>query len=289
LVAIRELSFDRYPIPCFYIKQNSGKFITNDSSNFKVLPAAGSGSPLLNLDYVTNNTLDKITNALNEGGYPIAYSQYYSGTDAPSILLKYTDKSLSTPAAIFRRFFVSDLVISQTILLYFAKILRVDVLLADLETKVLELTDKGVRHLTLWSALNLVDQRQLFEVTGDMFNSMYTDGTGLIVDANNGPVENISVQIGSVFSLQEDNNATSKYFQDDFNRIGSDNVLGNKNSFWFKLFLWLRDKLEQEFGDFFYRKSMAMINDITLEKDLNYRAYFDSYPFTLSPNTRGVR
>jgi hypothetical protein len=156
-------------------------------------------------------------------------------------------------------------------------------------TDVEELEDFAVRHLTLWVAIRVVDSRRVAELAASVFSMSYSDGTGATAGSNlSSPSRNITVQVGSVFTLQDDNSVTAQYFQEDFNRVGSDNVLGDKESFWFKLYLYLRDKLEQEFKDFQFRGDNVIVGRIELEKDLNLFAYYDSYPYTISPLSRGI-
>ncbi len=290
LVAVRELSFDRYPIPCFTLKAKAGKFVTNTSTHFKVLPTVGSGTPDQNLDYLVYTTNKLLTDKLIEQSFPIAFTSYYSGQDSPKdTLLRFTDAPLSTNLTMLKNFYLSDVELVNYIIYYYRIVLKLTITTVEVETAVLELNEASVRHLVLFIAIMDVDKRQLAEYSAEFFNTQFSDGTGMVAgtgfDSNNG---GINVSVGSVFSISDDNSITGKHFQEDFNRVGSDNVLGNKNNFWFKLFLWLRDKLEFEYRDYYFRKENVIIGNVDLQKDINFRAYFDSYPFTLSPTTRGI-
>lgn len=291
MVSIRELSFDRYPIPVFVLKQLATKAITNNSTSFDVHPLATPSPADFAYTYTPNAADDKIqnlTDALIAAGYPIAYTGYYSALDAPNSLLLTTNASLATNLTFFRRFFLSDARIQGLIIDYFSK-LDITLTSGDLTTYLPDLSAFSVRHLTLWCAIQLVELRRISEMGASIFSGNFTDGSGAIAGSNlSSPGQNISVSIGSVFSLTDDNSTTAQYFQEDFNRVGSDNVLGDKESFWFKLYLWLRDKLEREFKDFQFRGDNVIFGRITLEKDLNFNTYFDSYPFTFSAHSRGI-
>jgi hypothetical protein len=180
--------------------------------------------------------------------------------------------------------------IKDLIVYYYSLVLRITLTKDDLATKVTELTALSVRHITLFVAILLVDKRQLADVASLSYDGQFTDGTGISIGGDAGIGSgNINVTVGSVFNLTEDESTLANYFSEDFNRVGSDNVLGNKTAFLFKLFLHLRNSLESEFNDFYFRKNNVISGKIILEKDLNYRAYFDSYPFTLSPYDRDIR
>jgi len=294
LVTVRELSFDRYPIPSFLLKPITGKFVTNNSTEFKILPSAGSGSPYKIYTYNPNaagDTLENLTNYLFTNNVVFSYTGYYSAIDTPDQLLQYTDKPFdTTPLTIFRRFFLSDVKLIELIVTYYHNVLNMpEVTASTVSTDVTLLEPYTVRHLTLWVALNLVDLRRIAEQAATVYQMNWSDGSGQVAGANlNSPGQNVTVQIGNVFTLSDSNAVTNNYFTEDYNRVGSDNVLGDKESWWFKLWLYLRDKLERDYEDFSFRSDNVIKGKITLKKDLNYFAYYDSYPYTLSPLTRNI-
>lgn len=293
LIAVRELAYDRYPIPVFVVKQKTGKFVTNNTTLFKVLPSVGAGTPDYTYTYnpdEATDTLENLTSGLIANGYPIAYTGYFSSTDKLNTLLKLTDAPLATHLTMFRRFFLSDLRIQNLILDYFNIVLKMtDETLTTLPVTILELDNTTVRHLSLWIAIQLVKLRQIAESASSVFSLNFTDGVGAVAGSNmSQPGTSVTVQVGSVFTLTDDNSVTGNYFQEDFNRVGSDNVLGDKESFWFKLFLWLRKHIEGEFADFYFRDDNVIQGGSTLTKDSNFLAYFDSYPYTFSPLARNI-
>lgn len=293
LVAVREVSYDRFPIPVFIIKQKAGKYITNNTATLKVLPAPASIAPDYTYTYTPNENVDTLENlsmGLISNGFPIAYTGYFSSEDKVNTLLKLTDATLALNVTMFRRFFLSDLRIQNILLDYYNIVLGLpDTTIATLPTDILLLDALTIRHLTLWVAIQLVKLRQVAEFASSAFNLSFSDGSGTVAGSNlSSPGTNITVQVGSVFTLTDDNSVTADYFQADFNRVGSDNVLGDKESFWFKLFLWLRKKLESEFQDFYFRDDNVIYGKITLDKDINFLAYYDSYPYTFSPLARNI-
>lgn len=290
LVAVRELSFDRYPIPVFSLKTATSKYLTNNGTNFKILPNKQSTTPLLDIDLTVATTQDLLTDALISGGYPLAYSGYYKGSDLSTIMLRLTDASMDAPVNMFRRFFMSDASLTDIVVEYFRLVLKnFDETTVSITTSVADLDTFTLRHLTLWCSLKVVEFRRLAEVGNMVMVDSYTDGSGLVAGSNLGyPGQVTNVNIGGVFSLTDDNSVTGQYFQEDFNRVGSDNVLGDKESFWFKLFIWLRAKIETEYKDYNWRSDNAIYGKVSLESDLKYFQFWDTYPFVLSPLTRGI-
>lgn len=290
LVSVRELAFDRFPIPAFLIKAKAGKFVTNNGTGIKILPSAGSLTPDLNIPYATYPTFEDVASFLITSGYPIAYTGYFAGQMSPaSSLIAYTDASLALNLPMLRRFYISDDEIKKIMAEdYYKRVLDIDLTVGDLETAIPLLNVQSGQHIALWTAIKVVQARRMSEAAADAFLNKFTDGTGFTQGTSVPGVDNVSVSIGQVFTITEDNSITAKYFQEDFNRVGSDNVLGDKNTFWFKLFLYLRDKLESDFKDYYFRNDNVINGKTILDKDLNYRAYFDSYPFTLSPYSRDI-
>lgn len=293
LIAVRELSFDRYPIPAFLIKTLPGKFVTNNATDFKILPSAGSNAPDYTYTYNPDGATDiaeNLTNNLITNNRVIAYTGYYSAFDRLNQLLLYTDKPFGTTnMTMFRRFFMSDLKLIDLIVDYYKKVLKLTVTPTSLVTDVLLLESETIQHLTLWIAIELVDFRRVTEQAASVYQLNWSDGSGTVAGANlSSPGQNVTVNIGSVFTLSDDNSTTNNYFSEDFNRVGSDNVLGDKDSWWFKLWLYLRDKLEGLFNDFSFRNNNVIVGNINLVKDLNNFTYYDSYPRTLSSLTRNI-
>ena len=143
------------------------------------------------------------------------------------------------------------------------------------------------RHLAIWVSYHIVEKRRLYEAASSAIGQSFTDGSDYAgSDMSTATGTTTTTQIGSVFTITED--PTKGYFYEDFNRVGSDNVLGDRYSFWYRLQCWLRDLLETQFGDYSLRKDNVIPGYISLQRELDFRSYYDSYPFTLSPLSRGI-
>lgn len=286
LIAVRELSFDRFPLPSFTLQRKSGHTVTISPTNLVIKQ---NNTPIVTAPFSTYSTLQALTDYLVSQEIVLSYSGYFIATERAVYLLRSTDAALSKPTVILRRFFFSDEVLKNIIIEYYSKVLSMTVAVEDLADEIERLDSNTSRHLTLWCAIIAVKNRRIYEVSASTFDEYFTDGSGGVMRGNAGlPGNSVSVNIGGVFTLQEENTANSDYFSSSYNLPGSDNVLGDKESFWFKLYLHLREFIEVEFKDNSFRPDAGMFTDIKLEKPINLRTYFDSYPYTISPLARGI-
>lgn len=310
MTAVRELTFDRFIIPAFAIKQMGENFYVDIDKAFvpetdgdteevikgklTIYKAAGTAETeseeiekeiIVELSFNDYTTLEDIMNALIEANVVVAYTPYFRGTEPSTSLIQVKDKELTEDFTTFRRYFFSDEEIKATICWYYWRVLDI---------KGVELTDEIVgklirpseKHLAIWVSYYLVDKRRLYENAANAIGQTFTDGSDYTGSSNATAGTVTTVQIGSVFNITEDPN--TGYFYEDFNRVGSDNVWGDRYSFWYRLMLYLRDLLETQFGDYSLRKDNVIPGYISLQRELDFRSYYDSYPFTLSPLSRGI-
>lgn len=230
-------------------------------------------------------TLEDIMDALIDSGVVVAYTPYFRGKESATSLIQVKSKELTDDFTAFRRYFFSNDEIQQTIEWYYYRVLDImDVELTD--DIVGRLKRPSEKHLALWVSYHLVDKRRLYENAANAIGQTFTDGSDYSGSSVNMAGMVTSVQIGSVFNVTEDPH--TGYFYEDFNRVGSDNTWGDRYSFWYKLMLYLRDLLETQFGDYSLRKNNVIPGYISLQRELDFRSYYDSYPFTLSPLSRGI-
>ena len=293
ITSIRELTFDRFVIPAFAIKQTLGYSVTIVRSNFdkegSLTIKDADGKTIVELGFSKYNTLGKLMDALIENGIVVAYTPYFIDAESSEMLLPVKDKSLGDDnVTFFRRYFFSDSEIKSMISYYYLRVLDIRTEDGDLDNDELvsKLKRPSEKHLCIWCAYHIVDKRRLYENAAKAVGTSYTDGTDYEGSGDDGTSTQTTVNIGSVFSITE--NATDGYFYEDFNRVGSDNIWGDRYSFWYKLMLYLRSLLEEEFGDYSLRKDNVIPGYISLTRELDFRSYYDSYPFTLSPLSRGI-
>lgn len=311
MIAVRELTFDRFIIPAFAIKQMPNCYVTIDKtfvpetedSNeevikgkltlYKVIKGDSDlafeepkKEIIVELPFNDYPTLEDIMSALIEANVVVAYTPYFRGAEPSNILIQVKDKELTEDFTAFRRYFFSDDEIKEMIQWYYYRVLEIpNVNLTD--EIVGRLIRPSEKHLAIWTAYHIVEKRRLYEAAASAIGQSFTDGSDYTgSDSSSAIGTTITTQIGSVFSITED--PTTGYFYEDFNRVGSDNVLGDRYSFWYKLMLYLRDLLETQFGDFSLRKDNVIPGYISLQRELDFRSYYDSYPFTLSPLSRGI-
>lgn len=310
MMAVRELTFDRFIIPAFAIKQMGANFYLDIDKTFspetdgdieevikgkltiyKVTDTAETESEeptkelIVELAFNDYPTLEDIMNALIEANVVVAYTPYFRGTEPSTSLIQVKDKELTEDFTAFRRYFFSDEEIEEMTRWYYFVVLDIkDVDLTD-ET-IGKLIRPSEKHLAIWVSYYLVDKRRLYENAAKAIGQTFTDGSDYTGSSDTTTGTVTTVQIGSVFNITEDPN--TGYFYEDFNRVGSDNVWGDRYSFWYRLMLYLRDLLESQFGDYSLRKDNVIPGYISLQRELDFRSYYDSFPFQLSPLSRGI-
>lgn len=319
MTAVRELTFDRFIIPAFAIKQMGENFFLDIDKTFEpVMPLPEPDDepveiikgklslykvvkqinpdteveedikePIVDLPFMSYPTLEDLMNALIEANIIVAYTPYFRGTEPSTVLIQVKDKELTEDYTTFRRYFFSDEEIKDMIRWYYFVVL--DIKDVDLTDEIVgKLVRPSEKHMAIRVSYYLVDKRRLYENAANAIGQSFTDGSDYSgsTDASTGVGTTTTVNIGSVFSITED--PSQGYFYEDYNRVGSDNVWGDRYSFWYKLMLYLRDLLETQFGDYSLRKDNVIPGYISLQRELDFRSYFDSYPFTLSPLSRGI-
>lgn len=291
MTAVRELTFDRFIIPAFAIKQKDGCDIivqptTEGDSQARLEITNAETSETVFVAYFSEcDTMEKLMNKLIDSSIIVAFTPYFRGEEPTSSLIKVT-KSLNEDFTAFRRYFFSDNTIKDMIRWYYQRVLDIiDVNLTDdIVSKLIRPSEK---HLAIWVSYFLIDKRRMYESAAQTIGQTFTDGSNYVGSTDSsGAGITTTVQIGSVFSIQED--PSKGYYYEDFNRVGSDNVWGDRYSFWYKLMLYLRGLLEDIFGDYSLRKDNVIPGYIVLSRELDFRSYYDSYPFTLSPLSRGI-
>lgn len=294
--AVRELSYDRFPISLFILKQNPLGKTTINSTNFKVEEAS------VLLDHLLTGTLGQLTDALilNNPTIPLAFTGRFRSDEPITNLLipiSPTALNMALPLSIMGRYFNSDEGIKVFIREYFRRVYCLEFSTdLELDNYIQTLDYRAIRHLQLFTAILIVEFRRFYEYSATLFTgNMFSDGSGSLLSGSIGttkPGDSVSVNIGSVFSLNDDlseeGGSSSSQFAKDPSGIGADNPLDD-TGFWYKLWLWLRSMLEKEYEDFSFRRDSGMWGVITLQKPIDYHTYFDSFPFTSGAKSRGIR
>lgn len=311
MTAVREITFDRFIVPAFALKEmGEGVFVTIDKAyvpettdeevvNGRLLIYTNNTEPtegaeteettvteIVSLAFHDYPNMESLLEALIAHNIVLAYTPYFRGEEPSTSLIQVAGVELTENITLFRRYFFSDEEIKKWITWYYWRVLDIpNVELTD------ELIGKLIRpsemHMALWVSYQLVGRRRLFESAASSIGQSFTDGSDYAgSDISDSMGTTTTTQIGSVFTITED--PSKGYFYEDFNRVGSDNVLGDRYSFWYRLQLWIREQLEEIFGDYSLRKDQVIPGYIELQRELDFRSYYDSYPFTLSPLSRGI-
>lgn len=311
--AVRELSYDRFPIPVLGLKKKTNTtFTLSGTGNRADTLTLNPGTPV-NYAFTSYTTLESLFEALVGAGYVVAQLPYYrrdmvtSGSfyKKSSTSLNLQDQYLTCTA------YYSDDDIKLLLLEYLKQILKKTIAIDDLSSEIdtiasIETGQSIFRHMTLCVALWMVSYRRLLEYAATAVPVIYSDGTGISAESeppalfsfnsmeNRG--DSMSVQIGGVFNLNDvqpegDNSAAQINGSALYGGVGMPGTelhFGDENGFWYRYFCYLRAKLENEFGDYNFRNESGVWGTSTLKRDLNFRAYFDSWPFTIAPSLRGI-
>ena len=297
--AIREMSFDRFTTPSLFIKGGVSDFVRVASDRIEVSNQDGS-TVYETFLYSTYETIGAITEALMQSNrnYTLQYAGAYIPSEPSSAMLPMSRFNVAEFKPLFRTRFFSDTAIFETIKDYYLRVLTYGSMVSrrilesatdeEITDVVEDLGPQQTKHLVLWCAYQLVDKRRLYEAASEYISqSNYEGMSGAGVVVTGGGSSSIRVNIGDVFTLEEQ-------LGDSFNKnetpnqVGADNVLGDARSFWYRLMLWLRKQIEDIYGDFSLRPNQAFAGTIDLERPLNFYAYFDSYPYYISPLTRRI-
>lgn len=300
MTAVREITFDRFIIPAFALKEmGAGTFVSIDKTfvpkveepvedviKGRLCVYKNIEQPIVDLAFHTYRTMESLMEALINSGIVVAYTPYFRGTELSKNLIPVTSSHLIESFTAFRRYFFSDEEIAELIRWYYFKVL--DIPNVSLSSDIVgRLQRPSEKHMALWVAYHICEKRRLYESAAGSIGQTFTDGSDYVgSNMSESTGTTTTTQIGSVFTITED--PTKGYFYEDFNRVGSDNVLGDRYSFWYRLQIWIRQQLEEMFGDYSLRKDNVIPGYISLQRELDFRSYYDSYPFTLSPLSRGI-
>ena len=291
IVSARDLSFDRFVTPTFYIKGVSGDKLTINATELIV---KDSGDAIQStFSFATYPTLRELAAAIiaDPRSYSISYTSSFIASEASTSLMALTDKVITEAQPVHRTYFFSEAKIHALIIRYYETILCTpcgEVEESDLATEVSELGCHRPEHLALWIAYWLVEERRLYELAAETIGQSTFNGSGDAAFVGTGEDGSaITVSIGDVFTITDSEGLENNEGELAWN-YGADNVLGDATSFWYRLQLWIRRQVEQLFGDNSLRPDTVMMGEIDLVKDRNFYAYFDNYPYTISPLSREI-
>ncbi|NLR94882.1 hypothetical protein [Flammeovirga agarivorans] len=281
ITSVRELSYDRFVTNLGHIQHNEGVLTISDN----MLKVVNGGGDYLILDFSPETPVIDLINVLIVQAPDIVLSlgpSFYSSTDLCSDLVQVSDVSIDSPYAFYKKNFFSESTIAE-VLAWFIEVHDVQILSTTTE----EIFDElgrffPVGHFATWCAYRLLEKRRVAE-KATMSLDVSVTKNGITQNPVNTDVT-VNATIGNL-SLSE--NPSSQDFAR-IEKIGSENVFGDESSFWYRLQLHLRGIVEQRYKDFSLRPDVLRVSDTQLEKTSNYLAHFDSYPYTLSPYTRGL-
>ena len=188
----------------------------------------------LTLPFQKYQTMEEVMNALQAAGIIVAFTPYFRGVEPSTALIALKERDINENITLFRRYFFSDEEIIGILRDYYCQVLDFHSVFFNQreidDDLVGRLIRPSERHMALWVAYHIVEKRRLYEQAAAAIGQSFTDGSDYVgSDVSQSMGTTTTTQIGSVFTITED--PSKGFFYEDFNRVGSDNVLGDRYSF----------------------------------------------------------
>lgn len=314
LAHIRELTFDRFVTPTFFVRTKTGETtnytMTIDGDGFHFTRLSESVDFL----YSTYTVLGDLLNAIIQSSVKVevVYSGNFIDSEPSTTIMNNSGQELDKFYPIFRQNYFSQDYVEDYFAEYCQRIIGIaDAQLVDVswDDQFAPMSNAKMEHFCLWVAFQLVGKRRLYELANSSIQQSsiggnpLSDGYGGTDYLSSGafslvdPGTDITLSIADVFTMGEkdtalDNGDYSRDIPKDMVApwlTGSDNILMDYYSFFYRLQLWIRQRFENLFGDTSLRQDMILVGKISLQKDEYMYSYFDSYPWVFSPYPRGIR
>ena len=200
------------------------------------------------------------------------------------------------PAAIYRKSFFDDdhyrNLLERYFQYYYSRGFRLS---ESIEVNIMGLPEKMVDHMMLWVSFYAVEDRRAYEMAGQGLmggadNLDLSTGFSSLIGGNNSLTSELEVQIGSVFTMREKPGGAGDSRDNKVGQVGADNVLGDDANFWYRLQGHIRKRFEDIYRDYALRSNQVLegVEELDPATQMNYMAFFDSYPYQLSPYSRGI-
>lgn len=282
---IRKIIYDSYPIRTFVFKPKEDRYITISSSEFVLKNSLG--EILFDASFENYPDMGSLAKAFLEVQPSVVFgiTPLFSHEYPTKNTLK-LEAALTEEISWYRHNFFSDeqiyFVVNRYMDIHFPEYIG-----ESTENKILMAlipNSRQYRHCILWCGFNLLYERRVSEFMSARLSTSFSDGSAILSAENY--KGSINVSIGSVFSISDE--LSPSVLEDKFNRVGSESQLGDTDSVWFRLQMYIRSLMENEFADFSLRPNEVMQSTIILERPLDFFSYFGSYPFVTSPDPREV-
>lgn len=312
---IKELTFDRFVTPTMFIRSKNGTDVSVSIAADKLVVTKGN-TPTDYL-FTTYPTLDSlITGLMASPHVEVVYSGSFIPSELSTTLVAKSSTNVSSYVPVFRSSYFSGKYFEKWFKEYVILILFKDGDLVkdfdsedwDSEFQESVFDAEREKHFVLWVAYNVVGDRRLYELAsqnllrstlgGHPEQNVALDGIDNTSFSPNNPGSDLQVNIGDTFTLSQTANSSIGLYNDGEIpkdmlppwMVGSDNVLMDYYSFWYRLQLFLRERFELVTGDQSLRKNTVVNGRIALDprSSNKFYSYFDSYPWVFSPYLRGI-
>lgn len=250
-------------------------------------------------EYPTFDDLGRALRDLTDKPLDVDWWPTIKGSEPSEFLTNVNYRPITSEAAIIERDrFFTDTHYENLIKEYFRYYYGRYYSDAEISDKILSSPDDLLMHIVLYVGFFAIEDRRAEELAveallggADNLDLKFGDGSSTY-GAQRNMNSRIQVQIGSVFTLEDggpDYSANKKPGGPGA-QVGADNVLGDEDTFWWRLQSHLRKRFEDVFRDYALRSNEVIEgrSDLVPIRDTNFMAFFDSYPYTLSPMARGI-
>lgn len=281
IVAIRELTLDLGPVQSFAVRKSSPGFIFSKSATEIVI-----GTDTYPIADAAVAKIYAVLPKLLMKGASIDYFVDHVALDYSTALQDFNFTALqieeATGQTVWRTNYFSQNEIDLVIEDFLNKYVPYDGFERTVSSIVNTLDYLDTRKMIYWVAYYLIDKRRMYSATAEMLQKKNTFTTVVTSDTGNLTTteRTVTMRIGESFTVTE---APSK---DDTQLSGFQSFWGDKYDYLTKFQLYLRERFEKLFGDYSLRDNVAVSTTVTLEKNWQPAAYFDTA--ALSPYSRDI-
>jgi hypothetical protein len=272
IVAIRELALDLGPVQSFAVRKAAPGFIFSKDASELVMGTDTYTLPSAEMWKVYH----VITSLVMRNALIDVYADHVPVELVTGLKdFSYTADDLEEEGGqvVWRNNYFTTEVIAGVIEDFFNKYVPYDGIERSVSEIVNTLDYLDTRKMCYWVAYYLIDKRRANTAAAEQlqknntFLNITTSNTGNLTTTE----RTVTMRIGESFAVTE---APSK---DDTEVTGFKSFWGDKYDFLTKMQLYLRDRYERLFNDFSLRDNVAVSTSVTLEKNWNPSAYFDTH------------
>lgn len=282
---VRVLSFDRVQVPVLYLKKQPDPNWLFMLSGGNAVITKNSDSSIIDSTTTTTTLMDYFNAiSINPNVISVAMSFGAKDEDLLSDILP-TAKNFAGTISLFKKYYSTPTQILNLFKLY---IIKHSHYLVDCVTQAqmdcaMNMFCRSERHLALWIAYFVVEDRRVAEAASNMMEIRFTNAPddfceGFTSFSSTTPNVDVAMAISDVFHLSDNEQKIS--MSKDVSKLGVENMFGD-NGFWWRYQNYLRLMLEREFGDYSLRTPNMYQSQITLSGETKIYEWYQAHPYQI--------